>query len=106
MTFDELKLDVVILACAVSAGVHAAFVSGFAIPAVLLAALAVALTRRPTQRTLYVAMALLTALLVAYALVLALHPLDGLTTLTTAIEATALAAAASLVHPNSKGTIR
>ena len=58
MTAAVLERDVVILACAVSAGIHGALVPehfdegtgagvGFVVSTVLLAALAVALTRRP-----------------------------------------------------------
>ena len=63
MRLAELRGDVVILACAVSAGIHAALVPehfaegtgagvGFAVAAVLLTALVViALTREPTNRS-------------------------------------------------------
>lgn len=100
MTLVELKLDVVILACAVSAGVHVALAGGLAVSVVLLA-LAGVLTRHPTQRTLRLAMALLTALLVAHAV----DPVYGLATVTAAIEATALAVAATLAHPNPRGAL-
>jgi hypothetical protein len=130
--FGELKVDVVILACAASAGVHGALApehfqegvapgTGFVVSTVLLAALAVALTRNPTQRTLLAAVALFSGLIAAYALVVAtgiplLHPereqLDGLALATKAIEAAGLVLAASLVRRpapllvlNPKGTL-
>ena len=60
MTFAELRIDIVILACAVSAGIHGALVEdhfregtgagiGFVVATVLLAAVALTLTRKPSQ---------------------------------------------------------
>jgi hypothetical protein len=59
----ELRTDLVIVACAISAGIHGALVRdhfeegagaglGFVAATVLLAVLAVVLTRRPTQLAL------------------------------------------------------
>ena len=65
MTFAELRVDVVILCCAVSAGIHAALVPahfeegtgpgvGFILASVAPAACAVLLTRRPSRLALAV----------------------------------------------------
>ena len=123
MTFAELKVDVVILACAVSAGIHGALVAdhfqeegvgagvGFVVATVLLGVLAAALTRRPSQPVLLAAIAVLAGLIVSYALVLAtglpvIHPdresPDGLALFTKAVEACGLAVAASLVGRPSR----
>jgi hypothetical protein len=90
VTFSELKLDVVILSCAVSAGIHAALVPdhfdegagpgiGFVLATVLLSVLAVALTRSPSQPVLLAAVVVFAGLIVAYVVVLVaglpvLHP--------------------------------
>jgi hypothetical protein len=126
-------LRVVILACAISAGIHAALApqhfeegtgagAGFAAAAVLLGALVVALTRRPAGGvTLCGAALVLAGLIGGYALAVTtglpvLHPevepVDGLALFTKAIEAIGLTAAASLVwqrplatpNPQPKGT--
>jgi hypothetical protein len=115
----ELRRDIVILACAISAGVHGALVPahfdegigaglGFAVATVLLAALAVALTLRPASAlALAGAAAVFAGLLVSYALatttgVPALHPepepVDGLALATKAIEAVGLLAALNLLR--------
>ena len=71
--------DIVILSCAISAGIHAALVpehfdegigpgTGFVLSAVLLVALAVLLTRRPSTLGLAAAVAVFAGLLAAYAL--------------------------------------
>src|SRR4029077_1263253 len=73
MTFAELKVDVIILACAVSAGIHGALIAdhfeegigpgvGFVLATVLLGALAIALTREPSQWVLLAAIAVLAGL--------------------------------------------
>jgi drug/metabolite transporter (DMT)-like permease len=113
----ELRIDVVILACAVSAGIHGALVRdhfeegtgpgvGFVLATVLLAVLAVVLTRNPSRRTLLATIAVLAGLIVAYVVVLAIglpvfHPeretVDGLALFTKAVEAVGIAAAASLL---------
>jgi hypothetical protein len=114
----ELKGDVVILACAVSAGIHGALVPGhfdegvgagfgFATAAVALTGLVVWLTWRPASRSaLMAAAATFVGLLGSYALATTtglpvLHPnpepVDGLALATKAIEALGLLAATSLL---------
>jgi hypothetical protein len=114
----ELKGDVVILACAVSAGIHGALVPGhfdegagagfgFAAAAVALTGLVVWLTWRPASRSaLVAAAATFVGLLGSYALATTtglpvLHPnpepVDGLALATKAIEALGLLAATSLL---------
>jgi hypothetical protein len=128
----ELKGDIVILACAVSAGIHAALAPGhfdegagagfgFAAAAVVLAGLVAWLTCRPASRfAVAVAAATLFGLLGSYALATrtglpVLHPdaepVDGLAVATKAIEAIGLLAATSLLWrpvavslPQPKGT--
>ena len=117
MSRDELGVDIVILACAVSAGVHGALVPdhfhegtgpgvGFLLATVLLAALAVVLTRRPTQLALGLTAAAFAALIASYALAVTtgvplLHPdveaVDALALVTKAVEVVGLLAAMSLV---------
>ncbi|MFL6019651.1 MAG: hypothetical protein ACJ74A_00795 [Gaiellaceae bacterium] len=115
MTFTDVRIDVLILVCAVSAGIHGALVPehfeegagagvGFVVATVLLAALAVALTRAPTQLALAATAAVLGGLIASYALVITtgfpvLHPeaeaVDGLALFTkAAIEGLGLALAA------------
>jgi hypothetical protein len=115
----ELRRDIVILACAISAGIHGALVPehfeegtgaglGFAAATVLLAALVVALTLRPESALkLAGAAAVLASLLASYALATTtglpvLHPdpepLDGLAFATKAIEAFGLLAALHLLR--------
>jgi hypothetical protein len=115
----NLGRDVVILACAVSAGIHGALVPahldegtgagvGFAASTVLLASVALWLTARPADpRPLAAAVIVLAGLLVSYALatttgVPVLHPapepVDGLALVTKAIEALGLLAAAALLR--------
>jgi hypothetical protein len=109
--------DLVIVACAISAGIHAALVPehleegrpagiAFAASAALLGALAVVLTRNPGAAAHAAAGAVLLGLLVAYALALAtgvpyLHPqpepVEGLALGTKAIEAVGLLAALDAV---------
>jgi hypothetical protein len=118
MSLDELKVDVVVLACAVSAGIHGALVPdhlaegtgpglSFAIATVLLAWLAVALTRHPSQPVLVAAALVSAGLIAAYVAVLAnglplVHPeqeaVDGLALFTKAVEAIGLFLALSLVR--------
>jgi hypothetical protein len=114
-----VRRDVVILACAISAGIHGALVPAhldesraagwaFAASTAILAVLAVALTRRPAARPpLVLAAATLAGLLGAYALAVTtglplLHPepepVDGLALVTKAIEAGGLVAAWSLLR--------
>ena len=118
MTLAELKGDVVILACAVSAGIHGALAPdhfsegagagfGFVASAVALAGVAVWLTAGPASRlALAAAAAVFVGLLASYALAVTsglplLHPepepINGLALATKAIEVLGLAAASSLL---------
>jgi hypothetical protein len=117
VTLAELRSDLVILAYAISAGIHGALVRdhfgegtgaglGFVVATVLLVALAVVLTRKPTQFALLATAAVFAGLIASYALVITtgvpvLHPaveeVDGLALFTKAIEATGLVLAASLL---------
>jgi hypothetical protein len=115
----ELRRDVVILACAISAGIHGAVVPshfdesmgaglGFAAATVVLAALALTLTLRPAHALVLTgAAAVFAGLLVSYALAATtglpvLHPdpepVDGLAVATKAIEAIGLVAALHLLR--------
>jgi hypothetical protein len=114
VTLADLRIDVLILVCAVSAGIHGALVPehldegtgaglGFVAATVLLAVLAVALTRAPTQLTLLATASVLAGLIASYALVITtgfpvLHPdieaVDGLALFTKAIEVLGLVLAA------------
>jgi hypothetical protein len=128
-----LRTDIVILTCAVSAGIHGALVPdhfeegmgagiGFVVATVLLAVLAVALTRNPSELMLVATAAVFSGLLGSYALVVTtgipvLHPdveaVDGLALFTKAVEAAGLVTTASLVRrpsltlplPQPKGTL-
>ena len=132
MTLAELEGDVVILACAISAGIHGALASGhfaegtgagagFGAATIALAGLAVWLTARPVSRLgLAAAAAVLLGLLGSYALAVTTglpllqpdpEPIDGLALATKAAEIVGLAAAVSLLWrppavltPNPKGT--
>jgi hypothetical protein len=115
----ELRRDIVVLACAISAGIHGALVPahfdesmgaglGFAAATVLLASLVVALTLRPARALAFIgAAAIFFGLLVSYALatttgLLVLHPdpepVDGLALATKAIESVGLLAALHLLR--------
>jgi hypothetical protein len=115
----ELRRDIVILACAISAGIHGALVPshfdesigaglGFAAATVLLAAVALTLTLRPAPAlALTGAAAVFAGLLVSYALATTtglpvLHPdpepVEGLALATKAIEAIGLLAALHLLR--------
>jgi hypothetical protein len=115
----NLRRDVVILACAVSAGIHGALAPehfeegtgagiGFVASTILLAALAVVLTVRPASSVPLAGAALVFAgLLGAYALattvgVPLLHPepesVDGLALATKAFEVVGLVAAVNLLR--------
>lgn len=115
----SLRHDVVILACAVSAGIHGALApahfaegnaagAGFVAATVLLAALALLLTVRPADpRPITAAATVLVALLGSYVLATTtglpvLHPepepVDGLALATKAIEAFGLLTAAGLLR--------
>ena len=118
MKLAELRSDVVILACAISAGIHGALVPGrfdegtgaglgFVAAALALAGLVIWLSRRPCSRpALLAAVALFAGLLGSYALATTtglpvLHPdpepVSGLALATKAIEAAGLLAASSLL---------
>jgi hypothetical protein len=126
VTHAELTRDVVILACAISAGIHGALVPGhfaegtgagvgFAAAAVMLAAAAVAVTLRPASgRVVTGAAALLAGLLVSYVLATTtglplLHPdpepVDALALATKAIEAAGLLAASTLIRRPSAAAL-
>jgi hypothetical protein len=115
----ELRRDIVILACGISAGIHGALVPdhfdegtgaglGFIAATVLLAALVVALSLRPASvLALTGAAAVLVGLLASYLLAVTtglplLHPepepVDGLALATKAVEAAGLLAALQLLR--------
>jgi hypothetical protein len=114
----ELRIDLVILTCAISAGIHGALVQdhfeegtgaglGFAVATVLLAVLALVLTRKPTQLALLGTAAVFAGLIASYVLAITtgvpvLHPdveaVDGLALFTKAVEAAGLVLAASLMR--------
>ena len=121
----NLRRDVVILACAVSAGIHGALAPehfaegtpagvGFVASTVLLAGLVVLLTLRPADRLPVAGAALvLLGLLVSYALAVTtgfpvLHPepesVDGLALATKAFEGVGLIAALALLHRPAPST--
>ena len=132
MSLAELKGDVVILACAVSGGIHGALAPGhfdegagaglgFVASAVALGSIVAWLTFRPAGRpALLAAAATFAGLIGSYVLATTtgfpvLHPdpepVDGLALATKAIEAVGLLAAASLLWrpvpatvPQPKGT--
>jgi hypothetical protein len=127
-TRAELERDLVIVACAISAGIHAALAPGhwaegvaagaaFAASAFVLAGLAVALTRRPGIPALAGAAAVLAGLLVSYVLAVStglpvLHPesepVEALALFTKAVEAAGLLAAAHLLaapFPRHEGAV-
>jgi hypothetical protein len=118
VTLAELRGDIVILACAISAGMHGALAPaqfdesigaglGFVTATVALAALVVWLSRRPDSwPALLAAAALFAGLIASYALAVTtglpvLHPdpepVDGLALATNAIETVGLLAATSLL---------
>jgi hypothetical protein len=118
VTLAELRTDAVIIACAISAGIHGALAPdhfreatgagvGFVVATVLLGVLAVFLTREPTQLALLATMAVFTGLIVSYAFAVTtgvpvLHPdreaVDGLALFTKAIEVAGLVLAAGLLR--------
>ena len=134
VSLADVRGDVVILACAVSAGIHGALVPGhfeegtgaglgFVVATVTLAALVVWLTLRPANPfALAAAAATFAGLLASYALAITaglpvLHPdpepVEGLALATKAIEGAGLLAATSLFWrprttanlPQPKGTL-
>jgi hypothetical protein len=118
MTLTELRIDVLILTCAISAGIHGALAPdhfeegtgaglGFVVATVLLAVLAMVVTRKPTQLALLATAAVFAGLIASYALAITtgvpvLHPereaVDGLALFTKAVEATGVVLAASLLR--------
>ena len=118
MTLAELRTDLVILSCAISAGIHGALAPdhfeegagaglGFVAATVLLGVLAVVLTRKPTPFALLATGAVFAGLIGSYALVITsgfpvLHPeaeaVDGLALFTKAVEAAGLVLAASALR--------
>jgi hypothetical protein len=129
----ELRTDAVVLACAVSAGIHAALAPehfrettaagvGFAASAVLFGALAVVLTRRPSEAAFAATVLVFAGLIGSYVLAVTtgipgvhpdVDPVEGLALGTKAVEAVGLALAASglrfvplhLELTNPKGTL-
>ena len=120
-----LERDVLIVACAMSAGIHAVLAPdhfadgtaaglGFACSAALLAGLAVALTRRPSVAVAAGAAVTLAGLIASYGLAVTvgvplLHPepepVDGLALFTKSVEAAGLLAAVDLAVPRLKGML-
>ena len=128
---DNLRTNVVVLACAVSAGIHGALTpdhfrentgagAGFLVATLLLAALAVTLTRRPTEAAFGATAVVLVGLLASYVLAVTtglplLHPereqVEGLALFTKAVEAAGLTLSAGGLHrlldlrlPDTKGS--
>ena len=113
----EVERDLVIVACGISAGIHAALVpvhldegrgagGAFALAATILGVFAVALTREPSPPVLAGAAAALTGSIVAYAVAISsglplVHPereaVEGLALLTKALEGIGLLAAVRLL---------
>jgi len=116
---DVLARDLLIVACAVSAGIHAALVPehleegrpagvAFAVSAALLAAAAVGLTRRVSPALLGATAALLVGLILSYLLAVttgvpvlhpAVEPVEGLALSTKAVELVGVVAAVALLEP-------
>jgi len=114
-----IERDLVILACAVSAGIHTALTPehfregvgagfGFLVSAVLLAGLVVALTRAASPLALVLTILTMAGLIAAYAFAVTtgvplLHPevepVEGLAFATKAVEAVGLVVAAHLLLP-------
>jgi hypothetical protein len=115
----SIERDLVIIACAVSAGVHAALTpdhfhegagagGGFLVATIVLGTLAVLLTRWPSEAALAVTVLAMTGLIAAYVFVLTtgvplLHPevepLDGLAVATKLVEAAGALVALHLLRP-------
>jgi hypothetical protein len=127
VTPTELRTDLIILSCAISAGIHGALVRehfeestgaglGFVVATVLLAVLAVVLTRNATQVVLFGTAAVFAGLIASYALTVTtgvpvLHPeveaVNGLALFTKAVEAIGLLLAARLLRrPSFAITLR
>jgi drug/metabolite transporter (DMT)-like permease len=128
----ELRTDAMILACAVSAGIHAALAPehfrettaagvGFVASSLLLAALTVVLTRRPSETAFAATVLVFAGLIGSYVLAVTtgipgvhpdVDPVEGLALATKAVEAAGLVlAAAGLrlvplhLQLNPKGTL-
>jgi hypothetical protein len=122
---DGMKSDVVVLVCAISAGVHAALAPehfthsaatgiGFAAAAILLAPLALLLARDPTNRPALIAAAVVLAgLLVAYVFAITTgvplflpdpEPVELVAVVTKVVELVGLVAAVSLLASPRAGT--
>ena len=121
MTPSGARTDAVILACAISAGIHAALApqhfretigagAGFVASAVLLAGLAVVLTRRPTDAAFAATAAVFAGLIGSYVLAVTtgipvihpdVDPLEGIALATKAVEAAGLVLAAWGLRPKS-----
>lgn len=122
----SIERDVVIVACAVSAGIHAALTpdhfhegvgagGGFLVATILLGGLALVMTRWPSQAALTVSALVLTGLIVSYALVVTtgvpvLHsdvePLNGLALATKLVEALGTFAALHLLRAPAPTVLR
>ena len=114
----SIERDLVIVACGVSAGIHAALTpdhfhegagagGGFLVATILLGVLAIVLTRWPSESALAAVVLVLTGLIVSYTLVLTigvpvlhpeLEPLDGLALATKVVEAVGTLAALHLLR--------
>ena len=114
-----LERDVLILACAISAGIHVALAPGhgpaFTTAAVVLAAVAAALTLRPRAAAVACAAAVLAGLLAAYGLAISTglplvhperEPVAALALFTKAVEVAGLLAAGSLLRRRAAGLPR
>ena len=119
MSAAELRTDAVIVACAVSAGIHAALAPdhfrettgagiGFVAAAVVLGVLAVVLTLRPSEPAFAAAALVFAGLIGSYVLAVTtgipvvhpdVDPVEGLAVATTAVEAGALVLAVSARRP-------
>jgi hypothetical protein len=117
ITSAAVERDAVIVACAISAGIHAALAPdhftegagaglGFLAATVLLGLLVVALTREPSPAALAATVGVLAGLIASYAVAITsglpvLHPepepIEGVAVFTKAIEAAGLLAAAHLL---------
>jgi len=118
MTSAGGRINIVIVACAISAGIHGALVEqhfregtgagiGFVAATALLFAVAFALTRKPSETAFVAAAAISIGLIAAYGLAITtgvpvLHPdveaVDGLALFTKVVEGIGAVAAASLVR--------
>jgi hypothetical protein len=119
MSAADLRIDGVIVACAISAGIHAALAPdhfrettgagiGFVAATVLLGVLAVVLTLRPSEPAFAAAALVFAGLIVSYVFAVTtgipvVHPdvdaVEGLALATKAIEAAALVLAVSACRP-------